>query len=234
MHTSDAAPVPGGIARHQDRDVTALIDGPHQGGVIVAGGAPVHEARGALILTHGRGATAASILALGTELGVDDLAWYAPQASGNAWYPLSFLAPIASNEPGISSGLRVLAELVTRLEGEGIPPERIALAGFSQGACLTLEFGARHARRYGALIALSGGLIGPDETPRDYAGSLAGTPVFLGCSDVDAHIPVARVHESAAVLTRLGGEVDARIYPGMGHTVNEDEIGAVRAILQAM
>jgi predicted esterase len=120
---------------------------------------------------------------------------------------------------------------VASIEAQGIPPERIALAGFSQGACLTLEFGARHARRYGALVGFSGGLIGPDGTPRDYAGSLAGTPVFLGCSDIDPHIPLQRVHESVRVLEGLGGAVDERIYPGMGHLVNDDEIAAVRAIL---
>lgn len=208
--------------------------GPHQGGPVLTGGATIAQARGALILTHGRGATAASILGLGTEMGVEDLAWFAPQAAGNTWYPNSFLAPIAQNEPGITSGLQVLADLVAHIERNGVPAERIALCGFSQGACLTLEFGARHARRYGALIGLSGGLIGPDDTPRDYAGSLDGTPVFLGCSDVDFHIPVARVHESAAVLSSLSGDVDARIYPGMGHMVNEDEINAARALLLSM
>ncbi len=214
--------------------MTTVKPGPHQGGPVLVGGAPIEQARGALILTHGRGATAASILTLGTELGVDDLAWFAPQASGNTWYPNSFLAPIERNEPGISSGLQVLSDLVAHIVAGGIPSERIALCGFSQGACLTLEFGARNARRYGALIGLSGGLIGPDGTPRDYAGSLEGTPVFLGCSDVDSHVPLARVQESAQVLTTLGGDVDARIYPGMGHLVNDDELQAVRALLLSM
>lgn len=208
--------------------------GPHQGGAIVTGGAPLASARGALILTHGRGATAESILTLAPLLGADDLAWFAPQASGNTWYPFSFLSPIPQNEPGITSGLQALSDLVAHIENAGVPAERIALAGFSQGACLTLEFGARNARRYGALVGLSGGLIGPDGTPRDYAGSLAGTPVFLGCSDIDGHIPLARVHDSAAVLAQLGGVVDERIYPGMGHTVNDDEIDAVRALLKSM
>ncbi|MEP7382571.1 MAG: dienelactone hydrolase family protein [Gemmatimonadota bacterium] len=214
--------------------MTSGKQGPHQGGPVLVGGAAIGQARGALILTHGRGATAASILSLGTELGVEDLAWFAPQASGNTWYPNSFLAPIAENEPGISSGLQVITDLVAHIEGAGVPAERIALCGFSQGACLTLEFGARQARRYGALIGLSGGLIGPDDTPRNYPGSLAGTPVFLGCSDADSHVPLVRVQASAAVLSTLGGDVDARIYPGMGHTVNEDEITAVRAILLSM
>ena len=211
-----------------------ITPGPHQGGPVLTGGAPLASARGALILTHGRGASAESILSLAPLLGAGDLAWFAPQASGNTWYPLSFLSPIARNEPGISSGIRVLHDLVAYIETAGIPAERIALAGFSQGACLTLEFAARHARRYGALIGFSGGLIGPDGTPRDYAGSLAGTPVFLGCSDVDSHIPLARVHESSEVLTRLGGVVDERIYPGMGHLVNDDEVSAAKTLLQAI
>lgn len=214
--------------------MTNFTTGPHQGGTILTGGAPIAEARGALILTHGRGGTAESVLQLGAHLGAEELAWLAPQAAGNSWYPYSFLSPIPQNEPGISSGLRVLADLIAHVERAGIPASRIALAGFSQGACLTLEFGARHPRRYGALVGFSGGLIGPDGTPRDYAGSLEQTPAFLGCSDVDSHIPEARVHESAAVLTRMGAQVDARIYPGMGHTINEDELAAVRAILQAM
>lgn len=211
--------------------MTTSNTGPHQGQPIVTGGAPLATARGALILTHGRGATAESILSLAPLLGADDLAWFAPQASGNTWYPFSFLSPIPQNEPGITSGIQVLRDLVAYIEKAGIPAERIVLAGFSQGACLTLEFGARHARRYGALVGFSGGLIGPDGTPRDYAGSLDGTPVFLGCSDVDAHIPLARVHESATVLTRLGGLVDERIYPGMPHTVIDDETAAVREII---
>lgn len=210
------------------------LQGPHQGQAVVTAGAPLETARGALILTHGRGATAESILSLAPELGIDDLALFAPQAAGNTWYPYSFLSPILSNEPGITSGIQVLADLVAHVESQGIEAKRIALLGFSQGACLTLEFGARHARRYGALIGLSGGLIGPDDTPRDYPGSLDGTPVFLGCSDIDSHIPEARVRESAEVLSRLGASVDLRLYPGMGHTINEDEVLAVRAVLGRM
>lgn len=211
-----------------------LVSGPHQGGQVVTGGTPLAQARGALILTHGRGASAESILSLALLLGADDLAWLAPQAAGNTWYPYSFLSPIPQNEPGITSALRVLADLVAHIEAAGIPAKRIALLGFSQGACLTLEFAARNPRRFGALAGLSGGLIGPDDTPRTYPGSLDGTPVFLGCSDVDAHIPMARVHESATVLTRLGAAVDERIYPGMGHVVNDDEIAAVRGLLAAI
>jgi predicted esterase len=207
---------------------------PHGGQPLVTAGTPLDQARGALVLVHGRGGTAQSMVALAGEFPTEGLALLAPQASGNTWYPYSFLVPMDRNEPGLSSGLSVLAQAVEHAAAAGIPYERIGLLGFSQGACLSLEFVARNARRYGAAIGLSGGLIGPDETPRDYGGSLAGTPVFLGCSDVDSHIPVGRVRESGEVLTRLGGQVDLRLYPGMGHLVNEDEAGAVRVLLAAM
>lgn len=209
-------------------------DGPHEGERVSAAGAPLDRARAALIMTHGRGATAESILSLATSLGVEDLAIFAPQAAGNTWYPYSFLSPIHMNEPGISSGIGVLADLVAKIETAGIPAKRIALLGFSQGACLTLEFGARHAQRYGAYIGLSGGLIGPDGTPRDYPGDFEGTPVFLGCSDVDPHIPETRVRETAETLSRMGANLDMRIYPGMGHTINDDEIWAVRRMLETV
>jgi predicted esterase len=136
-----------------------------------------------------------------------------------------------SNEPGLSSGLARLGEALAEIEAAGIPPERTILLGFSQGACLSLEFAARNARRYGAVVGLSGGLIGPPGTPRDYDGSLAGTPVFLGCSDRDPHIPRERVDETAEVLRGMGAEVTERIYPAMGHTVNEDEMEAVRGLV---
>lgn len=214
--------------------MTTPSTAPHQNQRVATGGAPVGGARGALILTHGRGATAESILPLADVLGATGLALFAPQAAGNTWYPYSFLSEIERNEPGVSSGLRVLADLVAQIEESGIPAERIALLGFSQGACLTLEFSARHPRRYGAVIGFSGGLIGPDGTPRDYPGTLDGTPVFLGCSDVDSHIPVARVHLTTTVLERMGGMVDERIYPGMGHDINDDEVHAASAILASI
>jgi phospholipase/carboxylesterase len=203
----------------------------HQGQPLRQQGAPLGQATAAMVLVHGRGASAADILTLADELPHPSFSYLAPQAAGGTWYPNRFTAPLASNEPWLSSALQVLAETLAKVEQAGIPPERTVLLGFSQGACLALEFAARNARRYGGVVGLSGGLIGPDGTPRDYAGSLARTPVFLGCSDVDFHIPVGRVHESAEVLRRLGAEVDERIYPGMGHTVNLDELDAVRAIL---
>ena len=189
------------------------------------------EARLTVILVHGRGASAEDILGLAAELALPDVAWLAPDAPGHTWYPQSFLAPIAQNEPGITHGLAVLGGLIESLDPQGVSAERIALVGFSQGACLSLEFAARHACRYAAVIGLSGGLIGPPGTPRDYPGSMAGTPVFLGCSDIDPHIPLDRVRESAEVFRRLDAAVDERIFPGMGHTVNAEEIRAMRALL---
>jgi predicted esterase len=184
-----------------------------------------------MVMLHGRGATAESILTLVPALGLADFAYLAPQAGGNSWWPQSFLAPIPQNEPGISSAMHAVEDVVARVEAEGVPSDRTVLLGFSQGACLAAEFAARNARRYGGVASLSGGLIGPNGTPRDYAGSLEGTPVFLGCSDMDSHIPAERVRESAEVLERLGGEVTMRLYPGMGHTIIEDELEAVRAMM---
>lgn len=205
--------------------------GPHAGQDVLSIGHPLAEAEAALILIHGRGATAESILELADFLPRPRLAYLAPQAANSTWYPYSFLAPIEQNEPYLSSALQRVGEVVASVEAAGIPPERIYLGGFSQGACLASEYAARNARRYAGLIIFSGGLIGPAGTPRDYKGSLAGTPVFLGCSDVDPHIPLARVQETAAVFARMGAVVDARIYPRMGHTINQDEIDAVAALL---
>jgi predicted esterase len=208
--------------------------GPHQGQPVLTAGEPLDRARAAMILVHGRGASAEDILTLARELDGTGFAFLAPQAAGHTWYPNSFLAPLPSNEPGLSSGLAAIAALLERLGGAGIAPDRTILLGFSQGACLALEFAARNARRYGGVAGLSGGLIGPDGTPRDYSGALDGTPVFLGCSDVDPHIPAARVRESAAILRRLGGEVTDRLYPGLGHAVNPDELAAVQGLMEAL
>ena len=208
------------------------VSHPHRGQPTLRRGPDPSASRLTVIALHGRGASAADILGLAGELGApDDVAWIAPEAAGATWYPYSFLTPIHKNEPFLSSALDVVDGLVKALEQAGLPAERIGLLGFSQGACLSLEFAARHARRYAAIVGLSGGLIGPPGTPRDYTGRFDGTRVFLGCSDVDAHIPVARVHESADVFRRLGASVDERIYPQMGHLVNGDEINAVRALL---
>ncbi len=198
---------------------------------VVRAGVPLRAARAAAVLIHGRGATAEGMLALGGALGAKDVALIAPQAPARSWYPYSFLAPFEENEPHLSQALAIVGETVDGLAGEGLGAERVVLIGFSQGACLALEYAARTPRRYGGVAGLSGGLIGPPGTPRDYVGSLAGTPVFLGCSDVDAHIPETRVHESADALTALGGDVTTRIYPGMAHTIVDDEIAHVQRIL---
>jgi len=201
---------------------------------VLRAGPPPSAARAAVVLVHGRGGTAEDILGLAYEIGLDDIAYLAPQAPGNTWYPYSFLAPVEQNEPSLSASLATLADILADLEAQKMPRERIAMLGFSQGACLSLEFAARNAHRYAAVLALSGGLIGPPGTPRDYPGEFDGMPAFLGCSDVDPHIPVERVHESAAVFRRLGASVDERIYPGMGHTINRDELEAVTSLLRAI
>lgn len=205
--------------------------GPHQEQPVLVAGEPLDKATAAMVMLHGRGAAAEDILELAAEFKQPDFAYIAPQAARNTWYPNSFLAPIASNEPGLSSGLAVIATILAQLADAGIPAERTLLLGFSQGACLALEFAARNARRYGGLVGLSGALIGPADTPRDYGGSLGGTPVFLGCSDNDFHIPRERVELSAGVFKRLGGNVNARLYPGLGHTVNRDEIRFVQGMM---
>ncbi|HEY7347758.1 MAG TPA: phospholipase [Ktedonobacterales bacterium] len=215
-------------------DLTPEITGPHRGQPILAAGAALVEARLAMILAHGRGASAADILEVAAELARPDVAYLAPQAAGNTWYPNRFTEPFASNEPWLSSALAFLAHALAQVSGAGIPAERTILLGFSQGACLTLEFVARHARHYGGIVGLSGGLIGPDDAPRAYPGALAGTPVFLGCSDVDPHIPKARVELTADVLQRLGGQVTMRLYPGMGHLVSQDEIAFVQGMIAAL
>jgi phospholipase/carboxylesterase len=208
--------------------------GPHAGTSVLHTGAPLDTAQVAMIMIHGRGATAESILLLAGDLGAPGVAYLAPQAVGDTWYPYPFMEPIHRNEPWLSSALEVVGWVCQQVEEAGIPAERMLLLGFSQGACLTLEFTARNARRYGGVAGLSGGLIGPDGTPRDYPGSLEGTAVFLGCSDVDFHIPKERVLDTEQVLRGLGAEVTTRLYPNMGHTVNEDEIKFVRKMIDGL
>ncbi len=201
---------------------------------VLTAGAPLESARAAAILLHGRGGSAEDILSLGAEFALDDIAYLAPQAANASWYPYSFLAPLAQNEPHLGNALATVAATLDHLAGADFPAERIALIGFSQGGCLALEYAARNAKRYGAVAGLSAGLIGPPGTPRAYPGALAGTPVFLGCSDVDGHIPLERVHESRDVLGKLGAVVTERIYPGMGHTINADEIEHVVKLLAGL
>jgi predicted esterase len=205
---------------------------PHAGQRALTAGPPPERAAGAMVLIHGRGASAEDILSLYGDLGEKNLSAIAPQAAGYTWYPNSFLAPIESNQPYLDSALRRIESIVADLLTRGVRSERLFLLGFSQGACLTSEFIARHPRRYGGAIVFTGGLIGPPGTPRNYAGSLGGTPVFLGTSDPDPHVPFARVEETRDVLERMGATVDLRRYPGMPHTINEDEITAARQLIR--
>ena len=210
------------------------VTDPHRGQDIAVRGEPLQTAVSAMILVHQRGGSTESILSLIPHFDAPKMAFLAPQAAQNTWYPHSFLAPIPQNEPGISSGIGILRDLVTTINEAGIPSEKIALLGFSQGACLAAEFVARDAQRFGGLAVLSGGLIGPPNTPRTYEGHLHGTPIFLGCSDVDFHIPKERVDESAALFTRMGATVTKRIYPGMAHTIIADEITAVQEMINSV
>jgi predicted esterase len=216
---------------------------PHAETPTIRGGQPLDSAKVAVVLLHGRGASAESILDLGHALEIEEAALLAPQAEGSSWYPYSFLAPLTGNEPFLSGALARIGRLVAEIEQAGISRDRIVLIGFSQGACLALEFLARSGEPLGAIVALSGGLIGnvdlpeqalPDDKGFNYEADLTGCPVFLGCSDIDAHIPLARVKQSADIFVGLGAEVDARIYPGMGHTVNADELRAARDLVSAI
>jgi phospholipase/carboxylesterase len=205
---------------------------PHGNGPVLSAGAPLDSADAAMIMIHGRGASPRDILSLVPAIDRPNLAYLAPGAVGGAWYPNSFMAPRETNEPGISSGLAVIESLVAGVMSRGLPGEKILLLGFSQGACLASEFVIRHPRRYGGLLVLSGGLIGaPGTSWDDVTATLDGMPVFLGCSDVDAHIPKERVLESETVFARLGARVTRRLYPGMGHLVNEDEIAEVQRVV---
>ena len=190
---------------------------------------PPGRSKGVVLLIHGRGATAESILPLGEVLAFPDLTYLAPQAEGYTWYPQSFMAPTAANEPFLSQSLRRITEIIADIVASGTIPERLAVIGFSQGACLAAETVLRNPRPYGFIGILSGGAIGPPGTPRDYAGSLSGARVFLGCSDHDPHIPLARVKESTAAFGRMGAQVTERIYPGSSHGINDDEITNLRA-----
>ncbi len=204
---------------------------PHRGQPVIEKGIAPDQAKGAVILLHGRGSSAESMLSFAGKLQQPGLTWLAPQARNHAWYPRPFLSPVEQNEPGLGSALQMIGDLVDRLAGSGIPEEKIVLAGFSQGACMASEYAARNPARYGGVVALSGGLIGLELDHNRYQGSMNGTPVFLGCSDQDPHIPVERVNETAGIFKRLGANVTIKIYPGMGHTVNDDETEHFRTLL---
>ena len=195
-------------------------------------GTPLDKAHVAMIMVHGRGASAEDILSVANEWPQDGVAFIAPQAAGGTWYPNRFIAPVASNEPYLSSALDTLDALVKHINAQGIATEKIVLLGFSQGACLALEYAARHATRYGGVAGLSGALIENGDQPRVYSGSFDGTPVFLGCSDIDFHIPAERVLQSETRLRDLGASVTAKLYSNMGHTINEDEIAFVSEMVR--
>ncbi len=208
------------------------MDDPHADQPIESAGVPLAEADAAVILTHGRGAMARGMLELAHQIDVDGVAYLALQAARRTWYPNSFMAPIEANEPWLSSALAFVGRAFEQATDAGLSADHVVFAGFSQGACLASEYVARNARRYGGLAALSGGLIGPEGTDFAYDGDLAATAVFLGCSDVDPHIPVDRVHETRDVLSALGADVTEHIYEGMGHAVNEDELDALADIVR--
>ena len=200
---------------------------------VLQAGEPLTAARAAMVLLHGRGATAEDIMTIAAEVERPGWAYLAPQAAGNAWYPNPFTAPLESNEPYLSAALDMVSKLVERIEAR-VPAQRIVLLGFSQGACLTLEWAARNARRFGAVVGLSGGLIGPDGTPRDYPGTFDETPVFLGCSDIDPHIAMHRVVEAGEAFKTMGAVVNLRFYPGMAHTVGVEELDQVGALVDSI
>ncbi|HVH30500.1 MAG TPA: dienelactone hydrolase family protein [bacterium] len=207
---------------------------PHRDQPVLQGGAPLVEAAGVLVLLHGRGGSAQDMLAMARDLDRPQFAWFVPEAAGRQWYPYSLLEKPERNQSHLASALALIKRVLGKAEAGHVPLERVLLLGFSQGASVALEFAARNARRYGGLVALSGALLGPEGTPRDYQGSLANMPVFLGSGDVDPHIPKRRVDETAAVFERLGAKVTKRIYTGLGHAIDPDEIGCARVIVDAI
>jgi predicted esterase len=197
-------------------------------------GARLEEAKAAVIMLHGRGASAQDILQLANDINLRNIAYFAPQAYQLTWYPHRFIAPLENNEPWLTSALNKVHTQIEEFQRSGMAMRHIAILGFSQGACLAVEYAARHPQRYGAIIVFSGGLIGPENEPLNHYPPNADfdqTPIFIGCSDIDFHIPVSRVKETAAKLKSMNAQVDLRIYPNMGHTVNQDELSAAEALL---
>ncbi len=207
---------------------------PHYGQPVTFTGTPLPNATSAMIMIHGRGGDALDILAMASHFTASNVAYFAPQAQNFTWYPNRFIMPRASNEPYLSSALKIITDLVTHITEGGISADKILFVGFSQGACLASEFVARNPKRYGALFALSGGLIGAEGELTGYIGSLSKTPVFLGCSDIDDHIPVGRIHESEKIFTEMDATVTKRIYPNMGHIVNQDELDFIKEVMSAV
>ncbi|MEW6194250.1 MAG: dienelactone hydrolase family protein [Bacteroidota bacterium] len=214
-------------------DKYASIVSPHQNQPVLHRGSKLEDANGVMVMVHGRGATAESILSLADEFKVEGITYLAPQAKGNTWYPYSFLSPIEMNEPGITSGLKKIDSIINDVLEKGFASEKIFLLGFSQGACLDLEYTVRNPKKFGGVFGLSGGLIGPPGAPRNYTGDFKGTEIFLGCSDIDPHIPLERVDETESVFKSMNANVTKQIYKGMGHTINRDEIDFITAKLSA-
>lgn len=213
---------------------TRHVNGPHRGCEVFVEGTPIAEARLAVVLLHGRGGSAREILTLRevlTQPGVEGVAFVAPQAAGNSWYPKSFLAPIDENAEHLGSSHETIAAVLGSLRAGGLGAERVALVGFSQGACLASDHCARFPARYAFVGAMTGGLIGPLGTTFEFTGSLDGTPVFLGASDPDSHVPWSRVEETARVMDTLGGVVTLERYPGMPHTITREHIRRVREMI---
>ena len=198
---------------------------------ILSSGKKLEEAEKALVMIHGRGANAHDILSLANYLPVNDFALLAPEATGNTWYPYSFMAPVSQNEPWLSSSLQVIKDIVNDINAAGITSENIYFLGFSQGACLTLEFVARNAVKYGGVVAFTGGLIGETIDKKNYTGDFNNTPVFIGSSNPDPHVPVDRVNESTKILKGMNAAVTQKVYNGMGHTISQDEIDLANALV---
>ena len=205
---------------------------PHQYGTVHTFGAAPEVALGVVILLHGRGGSAEDILSLAREFELPQLAYFAPQAAGHSWYPNSFMASVASNQPWLCSALNKVESIVQMAQDAGIAADRVAVGGFSQGACLATEFVASHPKRYAALFALTGGLVGPPGSDLAHQGSLAGTPAFFGSGDPDPHVPWQRVRDSAQVLESMGAIVNVKRYPGRGHTVSSEELAITRELLR--
>jgi phospholipase/carboxylesterase len=191
---------------------------------ISIGGIPAANAKAALIMIHGRGASADDIMRLASQLNVKDMALYAPQATNNSWYPYSFMAPVQENEPALSSALDIINQVVEQAIGDGISTDKIYFLGFSQGACLTLEYIARNAKRFGGAVAFTGGLIGEELELKNYTGDFAGTPVLITTGDPDMHVPLSRVNESVDVLKGLNANVTLKVYKGRPHTISFEEL----------
>jgi phospholipase/carboxylesterase len=209
-----------------------MTSDPHRNSPVFHRGVSLAEASGAVILLHGRGGSAEDILSLAGEFDAPQLAYLAPEASGNTWYPFSFLSPIEKNEPWLSSALHKIQTTIQGVKKAGIGPDRVVLCGFSQGACLSTEYVARNACRYGALIAFTGGLIGPPDADLSHSGDLVGTPVFFGSGDPDPHVPWKRVQQSAEILSAMGASVTLKGYPGRPHTITRGEIEFAKSLIR--